>query len=92
MALTSCVVIFYLLQTRPKWRTSGNIRLPELMNAILTNYPEYAMSFNAHEQAGLNDGAGRFLKSMGMDVELKRSEENMIKITPDVGVDFLHWT
>ena len=81
-----------MLQTRPKWRTSGNIHIPELMNAILTNYPEYAMSFNAHEQAGLNDGAGLFLQSMGVDVELKRSEENMIKLNPDVGVDFLHWS
>ena len=88
----SCVVIFELLQTRPKWRTSGNIRLPELMNAIWTNYPEYAMSFNAHEQAGLNDGVGLFFQSMGVDVELKNSEENMIKLNPDVGVDFLHWS
>ena len=88
----SCVVIFELLQTRPKWRTSGSIRLPELMNAIWTNYPEYAMSFNAHEQAGLNDGAGMFLQSMGVDIDLKSSEENMIKLNPDVGVDFLHWT
>ena len=88
----SCVVIFELLQTRPKWRTSGNIHIPELMNAILTNYPEYAMSFNSHEQAGLNDGVGLFLQSMGVDVDLKRSEENMIKLNPDVGVDFLHWS
>ena len=49
------------------------------------------MSCNAHEQAGLNDGAGLFLQSMGVDVELKGSEENTIKLTPDVGVDFLYW-
>ena len=88
----SCVVIFELLQTRPKWLTSGKIHLPELMNAIWTNYPEYAMNYNAHEQAGLNDGTGLFLQSMGVDVELKRSEENMIKLNPDVGVDFLRWS
>ena len=87
----SCIVIFELLQTRPKWLTNGNILLPELMNAILVSYPEYAMSFNAHEQAGLNDGVGMFLQSMGVDVELKKSEENMIKLNPDVGVDFLRW-
>lgn len=58
---------------------------------ILANYPEYAMSFNAHEQAGLNDGVGMFLQSMGVDVKLKRSEKNMIRLTPDVGVDFLCW-
>ena len=62
------------------------------MNAIITNYPEYAVSYNAHEQAGLNDGVGMFLQSMGVDVELRRSEENMIKLSPNVGVDFLHWT
>ena len=87
----SCIVIFELLQTQPKWRTNGNIHIPELMNAILTNYPEHAMNFNAHEQAGLNDGVGMFLQSMGVDVELKRSEENMIKLNPDVDVDFPHW-
>lgn len=51
----SCIMIFELLQTRPKCLTNGNIHLPKLMNAILTNYPEYAVSFNAHEQTGLND-------------------------------------
>ena len=50
------------------------------------------MSFNAHEQAGLNDGVGLFFQSMGVDVELKRSEENMIKLNPYVGVDFLQWS
>ena len=49
------------------------------------------MSFNAHEQAGINDGVGLFFQSMGVDVELKNSEENMIKLTPNAGVDFLHW-
>ena len=85
-------MIFELLRTRPKWLTSGKVHLPELMNAIWANYPEYAISFNAHEQTGLNDGAGLFLQSMGVDVELKRSEESLIKLTPDAGVDFLHWS
>ena len=49
------------------------------------------MSFNAHEQAGLNDGAGLFLRSMGIEVELNGSVERMITLTPGVGTDYLRW-
>lgn len=88
----SCVVIFELLQTRPEWLTRGNIHLPELMNAIWTYYPEYATGFNAREQSGLNDATGLLLQWLGVDMGLDGSVENMIKLTPDVGVDFLHWS
>lgn len=87
----SCVVLFELLKTRSKWLTSGNVHLPELMNAIWTYYPEYAVSFNAQEQVGLNDRDGLLLQWMGVDIELDGAEENMIKLNPEVGVDFLHW-
>ena len=49
------------------------------------------MTFNAHEQAGLNDGAGLFLRSMGIEVELNGSTERMIKLAPGAGTDFLQW-
>ena len=87
----SCVVIFELLQYHPEWLTSGRVDLPALMNAILEYWPEYAVSFNAHEQAGLNDVAGLFLRYMGIDVELSGSVERMISLTPGAGTDFLRW-
>ena len=87
----SCVAIFELLQYHPEWLTSGRVNLPALMNAILEYWPEYAVSFNAHEQAGLNDGAGLLLRSMGIEVELNGSVDRMISLTPGAGTDFLRW-
>ena len=87
----SCVVIFELLQYHPEWQADGKVYLPALMNTILKYWPEYAMTFNAHKQAGLNDGAGLFLRSMGIEVELNGSTERMITLTPGAGTDFLQW-
>ena len=87
----SCVVIFELLQYHSEWLANGRVYLPALMNAILEYWPEYAVSFNAHEQAGLNDGAGLLLRTMGIDVELSGSEEHMISLTPGAGTDYLRW-
>ena len=81
----SCVVIFELLQYHSEWLTDGRVYLPALMNAILECRPEYAVTFNAHEQAGLNDGAGLFLRSLGIAVELSGSVERMITLTPGLG-------
>ena len=87
----SCVVIFELLQYHSEWLTNGLVYLPALMNAILEYWPEYAVTFNAHEQTGLNDGAGLFLRSMGIEVGLSGSEEHMITLTPGAGTEFLRW-
>ena len=65
--------------------------MPALMNAILEYWPEYAVTFNAHEQAGLNDGVGLFLRSMGIEVELSGLMERVISLTPGAGTDFLQW-
>lgn len=60
------------------------------MNAIWEYYPEYAMGFNAQEQAGLNDGLGLLLYALGVeDRELEGSVEYMISITPETGADFI---
>lgn len=59
------------------------------MNAILEYWPEYAVSFNAHEQAGLNDGTGLFLRSLGIEVELSSSVDRMITLTPGAGTDYI---
>ena len=87
----SCVVIFELLASRSEWLSSGLVDLPALMNAILKYWPEYAVSYNLHEQSGLNDGAGLLLRAMGIEVELSGSAERMIALTPGAGTDFLRW-
>ena len=87
----SCIVIFELLQYHSEWLSNGQVYLPALMNAILEYWPEYAVTFNAHEQAGLNDGAGLFLRAMGIEVELSGSVERMISLTEGAGTDFLRW-
>ena len=61
------------------------------MNAILECWPEYVVTFNAHEQSGFNDGAGLFLRSLGIEVELSGSVERMITLTPGAGTDYLRW-
>ena len=73
------------------WLADGRVDLSALMNAILKYWPEYAVTFNAHEQAGLNDEAGLFLRSMGIEVELNGSAERVISLTPGAGTDFLRW-
>ena len=87
----SCVVIFELLQYHSEWLTDGRVDLPALMNTILEYWPEYAVTFNAHEQVGLNDGAGLFLRSLGIEMELSGSVERMITLTPGAGTDYLRW-
>ena len=84
-------MIFELLQYHSEWLIDGRVDLPALMNAILEYWPEYAVTFNAHEQAGLNDGIGLFLRSMGIEVELSGSVERVISLTPGAGIDFLRW-
>ena len=75
------IVIFELLQYHREWLADERVDLPALMNVICAYYPEYAVSFNAHEQAGLNDGTGLFLRSMGIEMELSSSVERMITMT-----------
>lgn len=86
----ACVAIWELLRTRPELVSLGLIRKAELMNAIWEHHPEYAMGWNAQEQAGLNDGLGLLLYALGVeDRELEGSVEYMIAITPEVGTDFI---
>lgn len=86
----ACVVIWELLRTRPALITTGLIRKPELMNAIWAHRPEYALGYNAQEQAGLNDTLGLLLYALGVeDRELESSPKHMVSITPDVGTNFI---
>ena len=85
----ACVVIWEFLRTRSALVSTGLIRKSELMNAIWESHPEYAMGYNAQEQAGLNDTLGLLLYAMGVeDRELEGSLEHMISITPEAGTDY----
>lgn len=87
---SACVAIWELLRTRPELTNAGLIRKAELMNAIWEHHPEYAMGWNAQEQAGLNDGLGLLLYALGIeDRELEGSPQHIITMTEGAGVDFL---
>ena len=78
------------MRTRSALVSTGLIRKPELMNAIWKYHPEYAVGYNAQEQAGLNDALGLLLYTLGVeDRELNSSPDCMIAITPGVGTDFI---
>lgn len=86
----ACVALWELLRTRPELAELGLIRKPELMNAIWEHHPEYAMGWNAQEQAGFNDGLGLLLYALGVeDRELEGSVDHMISITPESGTDYI---
>ncbi len=61
-----------------------------MMNAIWTHHPSYAASHNIREQAGLNDGLALLALSLGLDVELQGSTENVISIFEGEGTDYLN--
>lgn len=86
----ACVAIWELLRTRSELTALGLIRKAELMNAIWQFYPEYAMGFNAQEQAGLHDGMGLLLYALGAeDRKLEGAVENMIAMTTDTGNGYI---
>lgn len=86
----ACVAIFELLELRPHWTENGMINQQALMNAIWKYHSEYAVSYNAMEQAGGHDGLGLVLNALGNDVPLYRSLEKMMFITQDAGYDYLN--
>ncbi len=87
---TICLPVFELLQRYRRWDWSM-VNKTSLMNAVWTKYPEYAAAQNFQEQRGGHDTLGLPLRSLGIDVELQSWEENMIILTPEVGVDFLNF-
>lgn len=87
---TACIVIWELLRSRSALVSTGAIRKPELMNAIWEHHPEYAMGWNAQEQAGLHDALGLLIYALGVeDRKLESSLEHMIALTPGSGTDFI---
>ena len=87
----SCIPLFELLYLRDDWKTANKINVPALMNAIWKYYPEYAASHNLEEQFGANDLLGVILNTMGEDVELSGSVENVISMSPHAGTNFFQW-
>ena len=85
-----CIPIFQLLKTRPHWISSGMVDKAALMNAIWERYPEYAMSYNAHEMTGQHDGLSELLNKLGVPAATNIDTTSLISITPDAGSDFLH--
>lgn len=86
----SCLPLLELLQDNDQWDWSL-IDKAALMNAVWARFPEYAAAYNMREQQGRNDGFGMMLRALGIETELRRSQENMIMLTPDSGVQFLNF-
>lgn len=85
-----CVVLFEL------WRWyrlvfPDTIDHAALMKAIWTYQPDYAAQFNLLEQVGVNDVGARFLQQLGADVEPEGRAENLIRLNPDAGTDYLRF-
>lgn len=86
---TACLAIFELQQRYERIKDSSMIDPAALMNAIWERFPLYAAEHNMREQLGLNDAAGLFWKALGVEVELIRNEEDLIRLTLNKGTDYL---
>lgn len=87
--INSGVPLFELICVMSKAKLVCSIRQAELMNNIYQNHPEYAALYNVAEQAGLNDGFGMMLNALGIETELTSSVDGMIKLSPEIGTDFI---
>ncbi len=87
----ACVPIFELLKTRMHWSRTGQIDVPTLMNAIWRDHPDYALNHNIKEQTGANDEISLLFRQLGIEVDPNISQENMITLFPDAGVEYLHF-
>lgn len=85
----SCVPLFELLSDMRKERLCCEIGWAALMNAVYLHHPEYATQHNLAEQAGINDGLGRFLHTMGLEAELHSSPERLLSLTAQAGTEFI---
>lgn len=84
-----CVPLFELLSDMRKDRLCCEIGWAALMNAVYLHHPEYAAQHNLAEQAGINDGLGRFLHTMGLEAELHSSPERLLSLTAQAGTEFI---
>ena len=85
-----CLIVFELMCYEDK--LNWNVIDPQaLMNAIWVNHPDYATQYNLREQYGENDHIGLIFRQFDPTYELNSSEENMIKITPEAGIEFFRF-
>ena len=88
----SSVPLFELVVCNPLVQVDCAVDQAALMNAIWKFHPEYAMNYNAHEQAGLHDMLGLLLCVLGdEDRELDGSLEHMITMNAKAGFDFIEF-
>lgn len=86
---TCCIPIWELMKVRRQWE-SNIVDRTALMNAIWKYFPEYATIYNTQVQQGLQDTAGLLLNAVDMQVELEPDMDDVISISPQAGIDFLH--
>lgn len=84
-----CLALFELWESCDELQQSPIVKRAELMNAIYINHPEYALIFNRNEQEGVNDVGAHVWRLFGFDVELEGKEENLIRLQPGIGTDYL---
>lgn len=68
-------MIIELLQYYYEWRVGASASAHERYST------QYAVMFNAYEEAGLDDAAGLFLRAMDIEVVLSGSVERIITLT-----------
>ena len=86
----ACLALFELWPLSQLLEKSQRINTAAMMNAIWKYHPTYAASHNIREQAGLNDGLALLAISLGIDVDLQGSTDNVIPLFEDVGTDYLN--
>lgn len=88
--VNSSIPLFELMALNSDKQLYRNVDKAALMNAIWKFHPEYAMSYNAQEQAGSHDVLGLLLYALGTeDVELEGSPDNMIAMSARAGFNFI---
>ncbi len=85
----ACLALFELWPVSQQIEKSKRINAAAMMNAIWKHHPTYAASHNIREQAGLNDGLALLAISLGIDVDLQGSTDNVIPIFEGEGTDYL---
>ncbi len=85
----ACVALLEIMYWNTAIKESEHLDMAAMMNAIWKYHPDYAATHNMREQTGLNDCTGLFMQSIGIDVELKGSADNVIVLTENAGTEYL---
>ncbi len=85
----ACVALLEIMYWNAAVKESEHLDMAAMMNAIWKYHPDYAVTHNMREQTGLNDCTGLFMQSIGLDVELKGSVDNVIFLTENAGTEYL---